>query len=135
MAPSPRRHSTRPSRAKAVSILPVGVAPNVPTVAAPENPLRTGMPALDAIHARMIIASPQTPGQTYTILRTSEIDGYELEKAAAAGLPAPGPLAPVPTGDNFLGTARKAAKLSIASAQTESFSDLSNLIRHIDSSQ
>jgi hypothetical protein len=69
MAPSPRRHPSRPSRAKAVSILPLGVAPNVPTVAAPENPLRTGMPALDAIHARMIIASPQTPGQTYTVLR------------------------------------------------------------------
>ena len=131
MAPSQRRHPSRPSRAKAVSILPVGVAPNVPTVAAPENPLRTGMPALDAIHARMIIASPQTPGQTYTVLRTSEIDGYELEKAAAAGLPAPGPLAPVPTGDNFMGTARKAAKLSIASAQTESFSDLSNLIKSL----
>ena len=89
------------------------------------------MPALDAVHARMVIASPQTPGRTYTILRTTEIDGYELEKAAAAGLPAPGVLALVPTGDNFQGTARKAAKLSISTAPTESFKDLSTLIKSL----
>lgn len=76
------------------------------------------MPALDSIHSRLVIASPQTPGRTYTILRTTEIDGYELEKATAAGLAAPGVLAPVPTGDNFQGTARKAAKLSISSADS-----------------
>jgi hypothetical protein len=89
------------------------------------------MPALDSIHARMVIASPSTPGRTYTILRTSEIDGYELEKAAKAGLPAPGLLAAVPSGDNFSGTARKAAKLSIASAPMESFSDLQKLIQSL----
>jgi hypothetical protein len=86
------------------------------------------MPALDTIHARLVLASPQTPGRTYTILRTTEIDGYELEKAAAAGLAAPGVSTPVPTGDNFQGTARKAAKLSIASAATESINDLSDLV-------
>lgn len=79
----------------------------------------------------MVIASPQTPGRSYTILRTTEIDGYELEKAAAAGLPAPGLLAAVPPGDNFKGTARKAAKLPIATASVESFNDLANLIKSL----
>jgi hypothetical protein len=47
--------------------------------------------------------------------------------------PAPGPgkkpaPAPAPGGDDFAGTARKAAKLSIATAKTETFSDVSKLI-------
>ena len=64
---------------------PTGVAANVPTVAAPEDPLRAGMPALDSIHARIVIASPQTRGRAHTILRTAAIDESELEKAAKAG--------------------------------------------------
>jgi hypothetical protein len=118
-------------RAQSLAAVPAGVARNVPSVAAPENPLRAGMPALDTIHARLVIASPQTPGRTYTILRTTEIDGYELDKAAAAGLAAPGVSTPVPTGDGFQGTARKAAKLSIASGATESLNDLSSLVKSL----
>ena len=131
MARSTRTRPRPPRRAQSATAIPAGVAPNVPTVTAPENPLRPGMPALDSIHSRLVIASPQTPGRTYTILRTTEIDGYELEKATAAGLAAPGVLAPVPTGDNFQGTARKAAKLSISSAPTESFNDLSILLKSL----
>src|SRR5215472_15234935 len=126
-----RRRMRRSVRSRRASLVPAGVAANVPTVSAPEDPLRSGMPALDTVHARMVIASPRRPGKTYTILRTSEIDGYELEKAAAAGVPAPGPAAPVPTGDNYMGKDRKAAKLSIASAATESFNDLANLVKSL----
>ena len=127
MRGSARRAQTRKRRGLAPPI-PIGVAANVATVTAPENPLRTGMPALDAIHSRLTIASPQSPGRTYAILRTTEIDSYELEAAMAARVPAPGLLAPVPAGDSFKGTSRKAAKLSIATAAMESFRDLKNLI-------
>ena len=89
------------------------------------------MPALDHVHSRIVIASPKDPSRSYTILRTAEVDGYEFEKASAAGLPQPNVLAPVPTGDNYQGTARKAAKLSIPSGATQSFGDLQKLIESL----
>ena len=109
----------------------LGVGANVPTVNATENPLRPGMPSLDSIHSRIAIASAQGVGRTYTILRTTEIDSYELPAAAAAALAMPVVALAIPTGDNFKGTARKAAKLSIASGTVESFSDLSKLIQSL----
>jgi hypothetical protein len=109
-------------------VIPAGIGPNVPTATALENTLRPGMPALDAIHSRMVIASPRTPARRYTILRTTEIDSYEVQAAAEAGIAAPGPLAPVPTGDSFKGTARKAAKLSIAGGAIKKFTDLKTLM-------
>jgi hypothetical protein len=104
------------------------VASSVPIGIAPVNPLRAGMPSLDHVHSHLVIASPKNPGRSYTVLRTAETDTYEFEKAAAAGLPEPSVLAPVPTGDKYQGTARKAAKLSIASGPPQSFSDLQKLI-------
>lgn len=126
-----RRGRSKTRRRPAAPPIPAGVAANVPTVTAPEDPLRPGMPALDAIYARMAIASPRTPGRTYTILRTTEIDAYELEAARAARAALPGPLAPVPAGDSFKGTSRKAAKLTIANASTELFKDLKNLVNSL----
>jgi hypothetical protein len=70
-------------------------------------------------------AAPSGAG-TYRILRTREMDPYDtpvpdadIPSLAAAAKPA---------SDDFQGTARKAAKLSIATAATEDFGDLKDLI-------
>jgi len=104
------------------------------------DPLRHGMPALDSIHATVKF-TPKAKGPAYTILRTTEVDSYEDSPAATklskvlVGSKAPSTKAlaaamkaKAPAGDNFAGTARKAAKLSIAQARTESFSDLKDLV-------
>jgi len=122
---------------------------------APLELLRPGMPAHDSIVDDKTTIKPK--GRTYRILKTTEVDAYEdnlaanaLRKAvhgqktpalasiaAAAKMPVakrrpgkkPAP-APAPAGgDTFIGTARKAAKLSIATAKkVENFNDVSNLI-------
>jgi hypothetical protein len=71
------------------------------------------------------------PGATATlaahrVLRTTEVDAYEPS-------PSPADVAPFsaqPAGDldSFMGTARKAAKLSLSSAKAEAFEDVSALI-------
>ncbi|MBZ5680278.1 MAG: hypothetical protein LAO24_09255 [Acidobacteriia bacterium] len=118
----------------------------------PLDLLRPGMPALDSIHDDRTTFKPTLRGPTYRILKTTEVDSYESTRpakalrlalhgkktpapaaiAAAAKLsPAKGALAAKPAaaaGDNFAGTARKAAKLSIAAAKTENFTDVSKLI-------
>jgi hypothetical protein len=100
----------------------------------------------------------KSKGRTYRILKTTEVDSYEttptaeaLRKAlhgklkpapkaitAAAKLPLGkrrpgkpprgGKPAPAAGGDDFAGTARKAAKLSIAAAKPKNFNDVSQLI-------
>jgi len=91
-------------------------------------PQRAGLPAKDSI-IDVISPAPAPPTAVvsktrYRIIRTTEMDEYEkgardpLAAAAAAK----------PKGDNFKGTARKAAKLSIAGEQTEEFSDLQDLV-------
>jgi hypothetical protein len=114
----------------------------------PLEVLRRGMPALDSIHDDS--ATVKSKGRTYRILKTTEVDLYEdtvgawaLRKvlhgnpqpaqaaiaAAAKKRPVkPGPHAPGAGGDNFAGTARKIAKLSIAAAPVETFSDVGKLI-------
>src|SRR5216683_910583 len=109
----------------------------------PLDPLRPGMPAMDSIHDDSVTFKSGPKGRTYRILKTTEVDTYETTPTAVAlgkvlrGTKAPAPAAiaaavktkvPVPAGDNFAGQARKAAKLSIAAAPIENFSDLSNLI-------
>jgi hypothetical protein len=113
--------------------------------------LRPGMPSLDSIHDDSVTF--KSKGRTYRILKTTEVDSYETTPTAKAlskalhgnAQPAPAAIAaaaklspvkrppgpkppPVAGGDNFVGTARKAAKLSIAAAPTENFSDLSKLV-------
>ena len=68
----------------------------------------------------------------YRILITNEVDGYE-KAATADGLlnTAFAATAAVPTGDNYKGTDRKAAKLSIAKADIEEFDDLKDLIESL----
>jgi hypothetical protein len=108
------------------------------------DPLRPGMPALDSIHDDSVTFKSRPKGPTYRILRTTEVDSYETTPTAKAignvlkGKKAPAPAAiaaavktKVPGDDNFAGQARRAAKLSIAAAPTENFSDVSKLINSL----
>ena len=98
---------------------------------------RRGMPAVDSIHeARRVISAR---GRRFRVLRTTEVDEYESSPAAVSlrrvltrRAPSPSAVAAAtkkkPTGDQFAGTSRKAAKLSIAPGATKSFADLKTLI-------
>jgi hypothetical protein len=66
-------------------------------------------------------------GPQYRILRTLEVDEYDTPLEAANILPLAAPRA-APTDNKFRGTSRKAAKLSIAGAPTETFGDINELI-------
>jgi len=81
---------------------------------------RAGLPAKDSV-----IGVTTAPGTKYTVIHTKEVDVYE-KGAMGPGL-APAKVA-APTGDAFQGTARKAAKLSIATANTENFKDVKDLV-------
>jgi len=76
------------------------------------TPARSGMAAAPAAGA----------ARTYQILITNQTDPYDapVSLAAAATFAA--------AGDNFAGTDRKAAKLAISDATTESFTDLKDLV-------
>lgn len=80
---------------------------------------RTGLPAKDSI-----VAVTVTP--KLKILHSQEADRYD-KGALGLGL-ATAALAPAPSGDNFAGTDRKAAKLSIATAPMEIFQDVQDVI-------
>jgi hypothetical protein len=138
----------RPSKNKRV-----GAAQSRSAIAASLSQLapRAGLPALDSIVEVRTFTPPTATKATatgkagaksaraaskYSILRTDEVDEYEASatpqgkvspaarKAAAKKVAA----AAAPAGDNFGGTARKAAKLSIGTGKTEKFADLKNLI-------
>lgn len=112
------------------------------TLKTPLNMARAGMPAADSIQNTMEF-TPRAGGPTYQIIRTTESDAYDStpsttkvakllrgEKtpsvtALAAAVKA------APTGDNYQGTDRKAAKLSKASGQLENFADLQDLIKSL----
>ena len=71
-------------------------------------------------------AEAPTPSQ-YRIIRTNEVDEYEpkwskakVEETIAAEAK--------PAGDNFQGTSRKAAKLSIVDAKAQKFKDLADVV-------
>lgn len=66
-------------------------------------------------------------GPLYRILRTLEVDEYERRLETADILPLTQPRT-APTDNRFRGTSRKAAKISIANAQMESFDDIDDLI-------
>lgn len=66
-------------------------------------------------------------GPQYRIIRTTEVDEYDPPVPASEISAMRGPLA-LPTDNKFRGTARKAAKLSIANAGTEAFNDVKKLI-------
>jgi len=73
-----------------------------------------------------------TPETTYQVLRTDLLDPYDtrpaLMAAALAGAVIDTLVLEQRLGEEFTGTARKAAKISISPADTESFADLTDLI-------
>jgi hypothetical protein len=79
---------------------------------------RAGLPAKDSVIG-------VTVGTRLTVIHTKEVDAYE-KGAKGPGL-ALAKVA-VPTGDDFQGTDRKAAKLSISTAVTENFNDVKDLV-------
>jgi hypothetical protein len=105
----------------------------------PVDFLRPGMPAVDSVRSATMF-TPVPGGPTYQVLHTTEFDSYEPAAAAISHLlqqPTPPSsealasalaAAAAPAGDNFAGTARKAAKLSIAQAKIETFADVHALI-------
>jgi hypothetical protein len=77
---------------------------------------------------RRAAAAPAPAGAPQIrILRTLEVDEYESPIAPAEILALTAPRA-APTDNRFHGTSRKAAKLSIAAAPMEPFSDVNDLI-------
>ncbi len=99
-----------------------------------------GKAALERIDKNSILfeipfSPPTLKGGKYRIIVTNEMDEYdspaplaELMATSMATLAARG-------GDNFRGTARKAAKTSIANAPVEVFADLRDLIATLPSTQ
>jgi hypothetical protein len=92
----------------------------------------TGMPAKSSVLLVTAFASPTPQGSKYQVIKTNEVDGYE-QAAGPTGLMSLATLAAKapPTGDKFGGTARKAAKLSIANAPVEEFTDVKKLIESL----
>lgn len=72
-------------------------------------------------------AAAPTAAPQYRVLRTLEVDEYDAPVQAAEIVALAGPRA-APADNTFRGTARKAAKLSIANAAMETFVDLKDLI-------
>ena len=68
----------------------------------------------------------------YQIIVTNQVDAYEDVPSPAAGLNLVlAAKAAAQLGDNYTGTARRAAKLSIADAKIEKFDDLKDLIESL----
>src|SRR6185312_4808408 len=97
------------------------------------DPLRTGMPALDSILSVKTLETSEATAMAesldvprFRIIRTNEVDAYEEAATSQEALNiALAEAAPV--GDKFDGTARKAAKLSLANAPVKTFGDLKTL--------
>lgn len=77
------------------------------------------LPARERIVAESALTSPT--GRTYRVLHTSETDAYD--RPARVRAPRPPTL-----GENFGGTARRAAKLSIATAAPQAFPDVQAVV-------
>lgn len=102
------------------------------------NPARVGLPDPNSVVATKVfapqaVAAPAAAaggaaGSTsYRILRTREMDEYD-RPLADAQIPGFGVPAPAIVGDDFQGTARRAAKLDISDAAVEDFSDITDMI-------
>ena len=102
----------------------------------PDFTARPGLPAKDSIVSVSIPTAPVAAAPTaaaaaatqYAFIHTNEMDEYGAD-AAAPSLTAAA--AALPPGDDFNGSDRKPAKLSIANAKVEKFKDLKNLIKSL----
>jgi len=90
-----------------------------------DPPPAAGAPA-PAVIAEVPFTSPR--GQQYSIQITTELDAYETKSHAEALTQVMAAVAAGPPSDNFGGTDRKAAKLSISTAAEEKFADLHDLL-------
>ncbi len=97
-------------------------------LAQPAGPARPGLPSASSIFAQATLAAPS--GNTYRILATTERDPKDPLVVALAPDARLAALAarPVPVGDGYQGTARAAAKLSIAPPAPEDFADVTTLV-------
>ena len=103
-------------------------APSPPTSDA-ASPFVSLPPDTQVLQTRSFTSSTQ---KTYKIETVTD-DREEALRALPLGTRDVAPPQAVPPGDNFRGTARKAAKLSIANAPPETFTDLSTLIASLPS--
>lgn len=105
----------------------IAVAPH-PWLPSPDKIVFTAMLSPPSVAARGAHAAVSA----YRILRTTEVDPYEppVGRAEVASFSAAQPAGDL---DSFLGTARKAAKLSLSSAPVESFTAVSALIHKLPS--
>ena len=107
--------------------------------------MRTGMPARDSIvevrpRSRPPGAKPTavlsaSGGAAFRIIRTNEVDGYEAAATPHETTSVLVSAAAAAAGDKFTGTARRAAKISIADAPVRTYTDLRNLIKSLPSDQ
>jgi hypothetical protein len=95
---------------------------------------RAGVAAAPPASASSGAAAPPA-ARTFRVIRTDELDSYEdpmpIEDLVALRFSSL--RADPPTGDRFRGSARKAAKLSVADAEMEEFDDLRDLIETLPS--
>lgn len=77
------------------------------------------LPPRERIVAESVLTSPK--GKTYRVLHTSETDAYDIPERVRAPRPAT-------LGENFAGTSRRAAKLSIATAAPQPFPDVQAVV-------
>ena len=117
---------------------------------------RAGMPSVDSILGVRTVTPPATAAPfgakaagaaksaafSFRVIRTNEVDGYEegalpFGVLAAAAKKSSKKTSKKPSkkggGDNFTGTARKAAKLSISAAPTKTYKDVRSLINTLPS--
>ena len=99
----------------------------------PDQSPRPELPSPEKIVFTAMLAGPPSaaPGTiagttTYRVLRSTEVDSYD--QTIAPSEVAPFSAQPAGDLDSFMGTARKAAKLSLSNAPTKSFDDVSALI-------
>ncbi len=111
--------------------------------AEPPTALRVGLPDPRSVLSQTLLApatspegaaadEPAGPRLAYRILRTNQTDPYDTAQEPDEALLAELALAQAP-GDEFRGTARKAAKISISHVETEVFTDLADLIATLPS--
>jgi|SRR5215216_700728 len=105
-------------------------------------PLRAGLPAKDSIiGVRDLVRRPAAGDVAaaeptrFRIIQTNELDEYEAAASGAAAVARDAAVAAAPTGDNFKGTSRKAAKLSLGRGRVEQFDDVKDLIESLPDEQ
>lgn len=130
---APKKATKKPAKKSAKKPAVRTIA--MPLEQLPDLPHRAGMPAKDSIIGISTLPVPAAmagavaAGPRYRVIHTNETDEYE--KAAASPQAFALAAAKAKTAvvsDNYAGTDRKAAKLSISTAATENFNDVKDLI-------